>query len=320
MDLDKSLNELKGTLEKGLLRDVQFTAGMQQSVQSRIGQQAKAGAQRRNGWKWLGGIGAAVCVVLFLFSTAAQNSPSTLPDTTGSPWQPSALHSERLAGEAAAYYGEKPVRVITGEMYEKQTQKALFLLNGPFVAGDSVQLVGENQQGERIDLGKYAIGGKLYDADGHFPTGLTLPHAGVWKIEVRYRNDLLGSVFLQIKAGVSPSNQSLVEPLITQFLQMTDDFAWIGDKRKVSLDLLGVDSPSAEQRIVYAKVTIQAEEPDGPAVSAPMKFNIVYRNGDYQVIDYQMPKDGSNYWLDVQTIFPAEIVEQLKAAGADGQK
>ncbi|RNB82313.1 hypothetical protein EDM56_23595 [Brevibacillus fluminis] len=314
MDFDKSLNELKGYANKGLLRDVEFTAEMQRAVQKRIASIPRAGTGIHFGWKWLGG---AVCACLIGFGLLVPNTPNPLPPeaSDGNLWQPAAEHTTPFEGKSFTYLGEKPVRVITGDMYEKQGQKVMFLLNGPLMANEKVQLVGENQQGERIDLGKYAIGSKLYDADGHFPTGLTLPTAGLWKIEVRYRNEVLGNVFLTIKAGVSPSNESLVLPLITQFLQATDDFAWIGDKRKVSLELLGVDSPNAEQRIVYAKVTIESEQTNGSAVAAPMKFNIVYRGGDYRVIDYQMPRDGSDYWLDIQTIFPSEIVEKLRASG-----
>ncbi|MGE5702406.1 MAG: hypothetical protein ACM32O_07750 [Clostridia bacterium] len=345
MDIDKSLKGLKEAADQELLKDVIFTSQMQRDVRERTKQPHFD--RKASKWKWASGLVTAFCIVVLLITNMPLDvTPSAVPSSTGgmpnssvpaftppSPstpmpadtttekpiipsaakWQPSALHTGQFEGKSFQYYGEKPVRVITGEMYEDQGQKTMFLLNGAFTSGDNVRLIGENQQGDRLDLGERTIGGKLYDAEGHFPTSIVLPSPGVWKVEVRYNGEVLGNIFLEIKNGVSPANQSLVEPIITEFLKTSNDFAWTGNRREVSLRILGVDSPDASQKMGYAVVRVEAAQgTDGGAFHAPMKFNIVYSGNQYRVIDYQMPEDGNQYWMSIRAMFPEKYVKKLQ--------
>jgi hypothetical protein len=184
-------------------------------------------------------------------------------------------------------------------------------LNGSFA--DEVQLVAVNERGERKDLGTWKVGGPLYDADGHFPSGISIPKPGVWKLQVLSGGKHFGLLFVEVKPGISPSNRSLAEPLITRYLEMHKEFAGGASSKQISLELYGVESPDAEHWTVYAWVFVRGQHPWGPTgISAPVVFDIAYDGRDYRVTGHRLPESGNRYWPSIEKMFPAKIVEKIK--------
>ncbi|UYZ12245.1 hypothetical protein A6764_15635 [Brevibacillus sp. WF146] len=335
MERDQWLRELKERADETVCKDVTFTPGMEEAVRKRIRQRS----QRQRRGPLLASASAAVTLLaLWMWWPDAlqpkqPTAPGPAPETTVPPlfglvssppvlWNPSPQTETVHDGKPFRYVGEKPVRIITDELYEGQMQNVFWLLNGPFAP--EVNLVGWSTEGERVELGSYRVAGPQYDADGHFPSGIVLPHAGIWKLQVVSGGKHFGQVFVEVKEGVSPANRELVTPLITRYLQsVRGDLDWLGGERDVKLDVIGVEAPNAESRRVYAWVQITGRGGDHqqPALSAPMVFDIAYRvsrggSAGYQVTSHRMPEDGSRYQSSLESMFPPQIVQKLKRYGS----
>lgn len=51
----------------------------------------------------------------------------------------------------------------------------------------------------------------------------------------------------------------------------------------------------------------------------PYKFTIEFINNDYIVTDYQIPRDGGNYYLnDMKSIFPKSVRKDMSNVYSDG--
>jgi hypothetical protein len=323
MDVDKTLRRLQQAADSTLFRDVVFTPEMEAKVRAKVNKRNWSNVPR------IFSLAAAVVLIAVLLwkivpldeadkwtATRPEPRQSMLPDTVWDPpvlWKPSPRTEMYQQNPPFSYYGEKPVRIITEELYEDQAQKVMWLLNGSFA--DEVELVGISAAGERVELGEWKVGGPLYDADGHFPSSIALPSPGVWKLQVLSGGKHFGHVFVEVKAGVHPANRSLVEPLIERYIQTNRAaFGWLGEDLEITLDLLGVESPDAETKRAYAWVKLMSKgKPwSSSGISTPMAFHIAYVGRDYRVVSHRMPEDGSRYWSSIQEIFPPKYVEMIQ--------
>ncbi len=318
MDVDKSLQQLQKQADETLLRDVVFTTEMEWKVREKINRRT------RSVWKLSVPVAASLLlgVVIWKGIPAGHDlqpgtppeAPNMLPGAAWDPpglWKPSPQQSGVHNNAPFRYFGQKPVRIITDELYEDQVQKVMWLLNGSLAR--EVELIAVSESGERVALGKWQVADPLYDADGHFPSGIALPTPGIWKLQVLSGGKHFGHVFVEVKPGIMPANRQLVEPLITNYLKTHEEFGWLGDNQRITLDLLGVESPNAETKRVYAWVQILSSEPyKSSGISAPLLFDIVYNGSDYEVILHRMPEDGNRYWSSIEEIFPPDIVKKIK--------
>jgi len=325
MDIEKSLRELKADADSGLLKEIVFTSEMERAVKERV--------TNRQPWRLRNGLLGSVAVLVVIVMLALWGPPSLPPPhETASPsegiekqelqlpakvwnppslWKPSALHKETYQQESMTYLGEKPVRIIAGEFYENQADKVVWLLNG--LRANKVELVGIHENGQRYYLGDWEAGGPLYDAERHFPSAITLPEPGIWKLQVLAGDVHFGQVFVEVKPGISPSNRSLVEPLIRHYVETNEAFTLAGKEMKIGIELLGVKSYSADQLQAYAWITVHSGDPLSSAgIHAPVKFEIHYVGQTYRVLGHSMPEPGTPYWTQVEQIFPSKIAEQLK--------
>ena len=320
---NKWLSQLRERADQSVFQDVHFTSGLQQGVRDKI-----SGSKRRRP-AFTAGVGLigtlAVSALLFLVlwqawpqhlgeeqqTTTWQTAAPSTPVRTVETWQPSPSVTETYEGKTYSYIGDRPVRVITDEsgIYEAQQQRWVWLLDGDIPA--EVEIVGYRSDGKQANLGSYAVGGPLYDARHHFPSGIVLPEPGIWKVHVQAGGKLYGGVYVEVKEGVSPGNQALVEPLVRQYLETEqEELGGLGADRQISLDLLHVDAPNAESRRVYALVEMIGKA-NGSGLSAPMAFDILYNGNEYKVIGFEMPEDGSNYLSSLERIFPEHVREKL---------
>lgn len=324
MDETQWLEKLKERADQTVLRDVQFTATMEERVRQRIRKQARL----RPGWGRLSFPVVVVLIFLLIWqiwpaklgdehaAQPPQPVPSLLPGgglETPVLWKPSVPTKTTFDGQSFTYMGDKPVRMMTDEkgLYEGQTQRVIWLLDGSYAS--SVEIAAYSSEGQRISLGTFPVMGPLFDAKGHFPSGIALPDPGVWKLQALSGGKHLGQVFVQVQAGISPANRLMVEPLVRDFLKGEGEkLGWLGAGREITLDLLGVEAPNAEQRTVYAWVSILGKAHDSSGVSAPMVFHIDYDGQTYRVKDFAMPGDGSTYQSSLQKLFPPKVLEQIR--------
>jgi hypothetical protein len=325
MDEDKRLRQLKERADQTIFREVSFTAELEQGVRNRLRKRSRAPLMR------FGTAGVAVCLLFFALwqvwplagnqglegngSTSA-NPPSLLPGgTVETPvlWQPSPVVQSTYDNQPFSYIGEKPVRVITevASIYEGQQQKFFWLLDGDFAP--EVQVVAYSSEGLRVELGTYGVMEAQYDAKGHFPSGLVLPEPGIWKLQILSGGKHFGHVFVEVKAGVAPGNQTLVEPLIRSYLEVEGTkMKGIGTDRKITIDLLHVEAPSGDKRRAYAWVEVKGViNGISTGLNAPMAFDIQFDGNAYQVVDFQMPEDGNRYRSSLERIFPPKVLEKL---------
>ncbi|MGG3884479.1 hypothetical protein [Brevibacillus panacihumi] len=321
---DKWLEQLKERADQGMLRDVHFTADLENGVRDRIHKRTPRMSFMRFGPVTV----AALLLVITLWQVwpqqvewgqsgtdPVQQPPSLLPGgVLQSPelWKPSPVVEGTVDNLTFSYLGEKPVRLITDEsnIYAGQQQKFMWMLDGDF--SKTVDIVAHDSEGQQVELGSFEVGGGLYDAKGHFPSGLVLPTPGIWKLEVRSSGKYFGHVFIEVKSGISPSNQSLVEPLIRKFLETEGDkLGWLGKNRQITIELLHVDAPSAEKRRAYAWIRVQSEN-NSSGISAAMAFDVMYVGNDYRVVGFQMPEDGNRYQSSLAEIFPPEVLDMIR--------
>jgi hypothetical protein len=331
MDIEKSLKQLKQTADGTLMKDFTFTASMEQQVRERIN--ARKNHVR---YRWYAGTVAAAAVLLLFFEVFSQWRPIDphgqaekekrllLPHLLWEPpslWHPAPLQTEVYDNQRFSYYGEKPVRVIAGGFYEDQADKVIWLLNGKFA--ENVELVAVHEQGQRVDVGSWQVGGPLYDADGHFPSAIALPAPGIWKLQVLSAGKYFGHVFVEVKPGVSPANRQLVEPLIRSYLQGNKQFPQAGENGQTSVEIMGVASPDAERKTVYAWVKILPKDLSSSAgFNSPVKFEIAYVKDRYKVISHQMPVQGDNgqYGNRIRQIFPPKYAKLIETRASEGMK
>lgn len=322
MDINQQLKQLKETTDRSLLHDVVFTREMEQKVREKVERKKRFQVRIPRLARF-----AAVASVVFLLLVGqltlpnqqngqqpSQQPHNQLPGAVWqlpSLWMPSPEKTELFEGSPLTYQGEKPVRIISGEMYEGQTQKVMWLLNGPLAS--EVEIVAVNEQGTKLSMGKWQVSEKLYDADGHFPSGIAIPDPGIWKLMVMSNEKYFGHVFVEVKPGIMEANRLLVEPLLNRYLQTNEEFGWLGKEQSVTIHLFGVDSPNAEVKKVYTWVKILSQDKwKSSGISAPMAFEIRYTGNDYKVFSHQMPKDGNLYWSSIGEIFPKKYVEKIK--------
>ncbi|UFJ38864.1 hypothetical protein LOK74_12265 [Brevibacillus humidisoli] len=325
MDVDRRLKEWKESADSGVLRDLSFTPQMEQNVKHRVADSRKSPSLRR-AQRWMVGLAIAACTVF-----AFVNLPSLSEDRLGAgretdgwsgqeaaEWQPSPIATGHYQGEAFSYWGEKPVRMIAGHFYEDQAQKTVWLLNQP--PSSSVQIHAVSQQGERIDFGSFDLKGPLYDADSHITLDIALPSPDIWKLEASSGEQPVGHLFVEVKPGFSDATISIVEPLITQYLEDENhaDFSWIGQPRHASIRLIGIESKKTGYKTVYAWGLVERlvrhddkwENESG--FSAPMTFTIEPAGHGYQVTGHQIPKDGTLYWPSIEQMYPSKYRQKLK--------
>ncbi|KMZ41630.1 MULTISPECIES: hypothetical protein [Bacillales] len=328
MDENRWLTDLKERADQTIFRDVQFTASMEERVRKRV----RSGNGWMTGWRKLALPGVVLTMGLLLWfglpiqeerqfaqhvitrSQPVTQIPSLLPGgqiVEADLWKLSPSLSSTYDNQSFSYLGEKPVRIMTDQdgFYEGQTQRVIWLLNGDYA--HEVEITAYNIDGTRLSLGSYEVMDPLYDADGHFPSGIVLPEPGKWKLEARSGGKHLGQVFVEVKEGISPANRQLVGLIIQPYLETeSGKLGWLGKYREINVELLGVEAPDAAKRTVYAWVKITGSH--SSALSAPMVFQIVYNGYAYRVTDFQMPEDGSNYQSSLQKLFPPKVLEQVQ--------
>ncbi|TKI56259.1 hypothetical protein E8L90_12720 [Brevibacillus antibioticus] len=327
MDENRWLTDLKERADQTIFRDVQFTASMEEGVRQRV----RPGTRWMTGWRKLAMPSVVLTMGLLLWfglpiqeeRQSAQHEmrpphgqtqvPSLLPGgqiVEADLWKLSPYLSSTYDNQSFSYLGEKPVRIMTDQdgFFEGQTQRVIWLLNGDYAS--KVEIAAYNTEGTRLSLGSYEVMDPLYDAEGHFPSGIVLPEPGKWKLEIRSGGKHLGQIFVVVKKGIAPANRQLVGPVIQQFLEKeSDKLEWLGKFREINVELLAVEAPDAAKRTVYAWVKITGSH--SSALSAPMVFQIVYNGNAYRVTDFQMPEDGSNYQSSLQKLFPPKVLEQV---------
>ncbi|HZG79485.1 MAG TPA: hypothetical protein VEZ13_01815 [Brevibacillus sp.] len=321
---DKWLEQLKERADQGILHNVHFTDEMENGVRQRIHKRTPEGLYLRY-------FSASIAALLLVFTLwqawpqqaewgqsgtePSSKSPSLLPGgVLQSPdlWKPSPIRGGTHNSQTFSYQGEKPVRLITDpdSIYAGQQQKLVWLLDGDFAK--TVEIVAHDSEGQQVELGSFEVGGGLYDAKGHFPSGLVLPTPGIWKLEIRSSGKYFGHVFIEVKAGISPSNQNLVEPLVRKFLETEEEkLGWLGKNRQITIELLRVDAPSAEKRRAYAWIRILSEN-NSSGISAAMAFDVMYMGDDYYVVGFQMPEDGNRYQSSLAEIFPPDVLDMIR--------
>lgn len=319
MDWDKELAQLREKADRTVLRDLHFTSAMEQRVKQRIGQ--SAGLRRRLLRATTGA--AAGLAALWALSLLGSDLPRpfagrpdemrqevTLPDAVWSPptlWQPSPRHVGMHEGVRFDYLGEKPVRLIAGELYAGQIDKVIWLLDG--TPDHEVQVQAVHESGQRLDLGKWLANGALYDAAAHFPAGLLLPSPGIWKLQVLADGKQIGQVFVSVRPGISPANRELVQPLVEAYVRAQ----WPGEGMDTDIELYGVEAPTAADRTVYAWVSHRPSDPLSSAgIEQPMIFTIRYAGNRYEVTQHWAPDAGDGYWPSIEARFPPEIAKQIR--------
>lgn len=336
MDRDQWLNHLKERADQSIFHDVVFSPEMEEKVRRTVERERQKKAYfSAKKWPLWSGVTAAVLLLAVLGTVypaifsgehgSMSPEPPTekpwLPGTVAAPpdlWKPSPRTEERHDNQTFSYLGEKPVRIITDEtgLYEDQTQKVVWLLDGSFER--EVELVAYSTAGKRLSLGKYEVAGPLYDAKGHFPSGIVLPEPGVWKIQVLSGGEHFGQVFVQVQKGIAPANRDWILSLVKSYLQTAGgDLAWLGSDRQMEVELIGVEAPVAEQRRVYAwvKITGGANEAS-PGLSCPMVLDILYGpapsgGSGYRVVGHRIPADGKMYRSSLEEMFPEKYLRRL---------
>lgn len=320
---DKWLEQLKERADQGMLRDVHFTAELENKVRERIHKRNPRMSFMRSGSLALAGL--LLFITLWQVwpqqidwgqsgTNPVEKPPTLLPGgVPQSPelWKPSPVVEGTVDNLTFSYLGEKPVRLITDEnnIYAGQQQKFMWLLDGDF--SNQVEIVAHNTEGQQVELGTFEVGGGMYDSKGHFPSGLVLPTPGIWKLEVRSSGKYFGHVFIAVKSGISPSNQSLVEPLVRKFLETEEEkLGWLGKNRQITIELLRVDAPTAEKRRAYAWIRVLSEN-NSSGISAAMAFDVMYMGNDYRVVGFQMPEDGNRYQSSLAEIFPPDVLDMI---------
>lgn len=320
MDIERQLQELKqeadGTVLSGLEMDAAF--------RSRVKEKIAVTTRKNKRWNLV--VSGLIAAFIFLFAFTTLINPASFPNDSQTPpdlsnasggWELSMEQSSTADGKAFSYLGEKPVRIMTTDLYEDQGQKTIWLLDGPIQSGVQVQIIGTKESGEQANLGSWTVGEALFDAKGHFPSSIALPSPGVWKLDVMTSNGSLGSVTVQVNAGVAPYSEWL-EGLVVSYIQSDQEFGWIGQPRFASIDMFGVYGPSGDQKYVYAWVLVESyRQENGNLVqeagwSFPAKFVVDYVNGDYQVTKMEAPSDGSEYWPSIERIFPTKYHNTIK--------
>ncbi|WP_134686939.1 hypothetical protein [Brevibacillus migulae] len=328
MDVEKSLRELKAEADSGPLKEIVFTSDMENAVKERLRNRRRQSIRIRLLASAAVVVSAAAMFVLSPWmpaywrtnhqeaahSVAVEEQELHLPGTVWNPpslWKPSPRHQETYMQDSVSYIGEKPVRIIAGDLYENQADKVMWLLNG--LHANKVELVGIHENGQRYYLGDWETAGPLYDADRHFPSAIMLPEPGIWKLQVLADDVHFGQVFVEVKPGISPSNRSLAEPLIQTYVETNQAFAASEKDVEVTIELLGIKKYDADQFQVYAWITVHSGDPASSAgIRAPVKFEIHYVGQSYRVLGHTMPEPGAAYWAQVEQIFPAKIAELLK--------
>lgn len=320
MDVDRQLQELKKQADDTVLQDWEVDA----PFRSRVKDLAKTKPNKRNRWPLVvPGLVASLIVVLIFtfwlkptgFVNQSPNHPGWSSASAG--WELSQKHADSYGGKAFSYVGEKPVRIMTTDLYEDQGQKTIWLLDGKVKPGVRVQIIGNKESEEQANLGTWTVGEQLFDATGHFPSSIALPSPGVWKLEVLTSRGVIGSVTVQVNAGVAPYNNWL-EGQVINYIQNDKKFAWIGQPRFTAIDMFGVYGPSADQKIVYAWVLVESYSQDKGNLaqqagwSFPAVFVVDYINGDYRVTKMEVPNDGSEYWSSIERIFPSKYHNTIK--------
>ncbi|MED4585670.1 hypothetical protein [Brevibacillus choshinensis] len=326
MDENKWVEQLKNRADETVFRDVLFTRAMEEKVRRTISRRSRF----LTSWQRLAIPVATLLVLVFIWQTWPLQSPSgqqhaaipTKPAPDLLPggalevpvlWKPSPRTETVYDSQPFSYIGEKPVRIVTDEagFYEGQQQRVFWLLDAS--QSTKVELVAYSSEGERLSLGTYQVSGPLFDAQGHFPSGITLPEPGIWKLQVLADGKHLGQVFVEVKAGISPTNREMVEPIIRTYLETEGaKLGGLGEDREVTIELLGVEAPNAARRNVYAWVKILSKDPRlSSGVSAPMAFEITYNGKEYKVTKFQMPEDGNRYQSSLQKMFPPKVLERL---------
>ncbi|WP_312117029.1 hypothetical protein [Brevibacillus reuszeri] len=327
MDETKWLEQLRGRADQTVMRDVQFTAAMEDQVRQKIAR--KAGWQPS--WRKLLVPIIALSLCLFIWNALpielgiergakpgnmVNSVPSLLPGgvlETPVLWKPSTPIKTTYQDQSFTYLGEKPVRMITGDkgFYEGQVQRVTWLIDDSTVT--TVEVVAYSSEGSRVPLGTFQVMDPLFDAKGHFPSGIVLPDPGIWKLQVLADGKHLGQVFVHVQEGISPANRALVEPLIYDWINGEGKkLGWLGPDKKIEVELLGVDAPDAESRKVYAWVKILGEAYSSSGVNSPMVFPISYNGKKYRVTGFQMPGTGSDYPSSMEKMFPPKILEKLR--------
>ncbi|MGC5328465.1 hypothetical protein [Brevibacillus sp. SYSU BS000544] len=320
MDIERQLQELKQVADRTVLSGLEVDV----AFRSRVKQKLATTSRQNKRWNLV--VLGLIAAFIFLFAFTNLISPSSLsliskpfPDRSNASgrWELSKEQSGTSDGKAFNYLGEKPVRIMTTDLYEDQGQKTIWLLDGPIKSGERVQIIGTKDSGEQANLGSWTVGEALFDATGHFPSSIALPSPGVWKLDVMTSNGSLGSVTVQVNAGVAPYSEWL-EDLIVSYIQSDQEFGWIGQPRFASIDMFGVYGPSADQKYVYAWVLVESyKQENGNLVqeagwSFPAKFVVDYVNGDYRVTKMEAPSDGSEYWPSIEQIFPTKYHKTIK--------
>lgn len=330
MDENKWIEQLKERADSKVFREVHFTSAMEERVRQKI--------RRRSGmsfgWRRFAFPALALFSLIVLWQIwpahslpgehaavppqPPKHAPGLLPGgSLDVPllWKPSPRTETTWNQQPFSYAGEKPVRIIMDEtsFYEGQQQRVFWLIDGS--DADKIELVGYSSEGVRLELGTYQVSGPLFDAQHHFPSGITLPDPGLWKVQALADGKHLGQVFVEVKAGISPSNRELIEPIIRDYLNAEGaKLGWLGEDREVTIELLGVEAPDAAKRKVYAWVKILSKDPlQSSGISAPMAFEIGYNGNGYKVTNFQMPEDGSLYQSSLQKMFPQKILDRIQS-------
>lgn len=328
MDENKWVEQLKERADETVFRDVHFARAMEENVRRTISRRSRF----LSSWQRLAISVGALLVLAIVWQTWPAQSPlgqehaaqPTKPAPDLLPggalevpvlWKPSPRTETVYDNQPFTYAGEKPVRIVTDEsgFYEGQQQRVFWLIEAS--QATKVELVGYSSEGERLSLGTYQVSGPLFDAQGHFPSGITLPEPGIWKLQVLADGKHLGQVFVEVKAGISPANREMVEPIIREYLETESaKLGGLGDDREVTIELLGVEAPDAARRKAYAWVKILSKDPRlSSGVSAPMAFEITYNGNKYEVTNFQMPEDGNRYQSSLQKMFPQKLLDQINS-------
>lgn len=321
MDENKWLADLKERADQTIFREVQFTASMEERVRQRV----RSKGRWMSGWRKLSIPVVVLAAALLLWITLppqhderqpAQQEPQVPVLLPGGQfvnpdlWILSPYLSSTYDNKSFSYLGDKPVRVMTDKdgFYEDQMQRVIWLLNGEY--GQTVELAAYHAEGTRLELGSYQVMEPLYDADGHFPSGIALPEPGKWKLEARSQGKHLGQVFIEVKKGIAPANIQWLSLLLHDYLRTENDkLEWLGTNREINVELLGVEAPDAANRKVYAWVKMKGSH--SSPLSAPMVFHIAYNGKDYIVTEFNMPENRSNDQSSLQKLFPPKILEKI---------
>jgi hypothetical protein len=129
------------------------------------------------------------------------------------------------------------------------------------------------------------------------------------------RKLFLGVLILTLLMACSPESRGLLKP-VDEYLVQKIGLALFGGKVFCAYDVLGTSLRiGATDVYVWALCGEYYFENDkltlGTASSLPVAMHMQKVDGQYQVVRYEIPSDGSGFMPSIRRIFPADSIQKM---------